>query len=420
MRSTTISFVCLLCPYSEAVESHLGDTDNKYADILVSLFGDGQCLKPLYDVKKILAKGVFDLDRFQRQFHELLCEWSEAVLPVSKLAHVYGSSGGNVSDGASSRNLRTMGVEEGGNEANVAAGKELGSSSAPRSGVNLQRPKRSSDVFPPSKRKEGVGVDDDSSGDEGSRDDNAGNKCSGERALKTKKSRKEGSTEQTTLKPCTIILLDDSTEDEKDGEFNGAIEEEEEEKSDEVENLQRKRKALKKQLKDPLDDSIAIGKTATASRTRAFAKDSETSAKNRPAFVKRGNKKSVIKIKFYDSDEECASSDCEDETSESKATLTSPPPRIRKMPPFEAVKSKTTVSNGKRIPFTVAEEVAIMEGVKRYGVGHWSEIKSDPMLCIKLVNRSQVQIKDKHRTMMNRDEDYRKMVENRSVQFVTR
>ena len=79
----------------------------------------------------------------------------------------------------------------------------------------------------------------------------------------------------------------------------------------------------------------------------------------------------------------------------------------------EAVKSETTVSNGKRTPFTVVEEVTITKGVNQYDVGHWAGIHYDPMLCIKVVNRIQVQIKDKHRhrTLMNKDEEYRMMVE---------
>jgi hypothetical protein len=55
----------------------------------------------------------------------------------------------------------------------------------------------------------------------------------------------------------------------------------------------------------------------------------------------------------------------------------------------------------KPVPFSESEVDAIREGVARFGIGYWAEIKlSDP----RLAKRDTVQIKDKYRTMLKNNE----------------
>jgi hypothetical protein len=56
-----------------------------------------------------------------------------------------------------------------------------------------------------------------------------------------------------------------------------------------------------------------------------------------------------------------------------------------------------TKSRGKRVKFTDSEDAAIRNGVDRFGVGRWADIKS--YYDTDLADRTSVQIKDRWRTL---------------------
>eukprot|EP01031_Cornospumella_fuschlensis_P026377 gene26377-31872_t len=59
--------------------------------------------------------------------------------------------------------------------------------------------------------------------------------------------------------------------------------------------------------------------------------------------------------------------------------------------------------NSSRTKWSYDEEEALREGVKRYGVGKWREIKSDPDFAAVLKKRDPVQLKDKYRNLWKKD-----------------
>mmetsp|Transcript_27390 Transcript_27390/g.58866 ORF Transcript_27390/g.58866 Transcript_27390/m.58866 type:complete len:568 (+) Transcript_27390:108-1811(+) len=164
-------------------------------------------------------------------------------------------------------------------------------------------------------------------------------------------------------------------------------------------NLRTKTKALMKNVNDPLDRCAAM---ATSARTRETVgkTDSDDDSSNdgakrvkTPSFRKK--KKSTHKVVF-DSDE-----------SEGEAAALSEVPARYKSPTKRAARREICVSRKnspprrKRCPFTDEEKNAIIDGVKRFGVGKWAEIKSHPRYEDTLRNRTSVQLKDKWRTMEN-------------------
>lgn len=56
----------------------------------------------------------------------------------------------------------------------------------------------------------------------------------------------------------------------------------------------------------------------------------------------------------------------------------------------------------KRVPFSNEEKTAIRRGVEKFGIGHWSEIKSEYAVILR--NRTSVNIKEGYRTMKNKGE----------------
>jgi hypothetical protein len=70
--------------------------------------------------------------------------------------------------------------------------------------------------------------------------------------------------------------------------------------------------------------------------------------------------------------------------------------------PVAAVASTTMRAPGKRKKFTQEEKIAIREGINKFGVGKWSEIKTEYALILR--DRTAVNIKDCYRAMKNHGE----------------
>lgn len=224
-------------------------------------------------------------------------------------------------------------------------------------------------------------------------------------------------------------LSDDESEkdeEEKDvGDDDG-----EEEKEDNLDRLKRTRKALMKNVEDPLDDCVAKAQSA---RTRSAAQADHTTSQNErkvstPAFLKK--KKNSYKIPFSDSEDDDVSGNVEGKAEESKfeegkteegkaeeksskmdelvdseeedegVKLSSVPERFKSAVPEKTAVSKASEpKKGKprRKKFTDTEDEAIRDGVARFGAGNWRDIKS--YYHIDLAARTAVQIKDRWRTL---------------------
>ena len=190
----------------------------------------------------------------------------------------------------------------------------------------------------------------------------------------------------------------------------------EEEKEDNLDRLNRTRKAFMKNVEDPLDDCVAKAKSA---RTRSAAQTERRPGT--PSFLKK--KSSSYKIIFTDSEDdgsvENASEEApventaeeakgemgalEDSEEEGEAVkLSEVPKRFKPAPPKKSPK-KIAVSvarkpkQGKRKRFTESEDSAIRSGVEKFGEGRWADIKS--YYHIDLADRTSVQIKDRWRTL---------------------
>ncbi len=214
---------------------------------------------------------------------------------------------------------------------------------------------------------------------------------------------------------------------EEDGEEkNIGVDDGEEDKEDNLGRLKRTRKALMKNVEDPLDDCVAKAQSArTRSETQAVHTTSESERKvSTPTFLKK--KKNSYKIAFSDSEDDDVPANAKGKAEESKADegkaeentsktnelvdseeedegvkLSSVPERFKSALPE---KEKVTVSKAsgpkkgkRRKKFTEAEDEAIRDGVAKIGAGNWSEIKS--YYHIDLADRTAVQIKDRWRTL---------------------
>lgn len=213
--------------------------------------------------------------------------------------------------------------------------------------------------------------------------------------------------------------IDESSSDDE-SQKDAGDDDGEEEQEDNLDRLKRTRKALMKNVEDPLDECVAKAKSA---RTRSETQAAHTTSHNErkvstPAFLKK--KKNSYKIVFSDSEDDEVPANVNDKAEESKAEedtsktdelvdseeedegvkLSSVPKRFKSAVPE---KEKVTVSKasepkkGKRKKFTDTEDEAIRDGVARFGAGNWRDIKS--YYHIDLAARTAVQIKDRWRTL---------------------
>lgn len=146
-----------------------------------------------------------------------------------------------------------------------------------------------------------------------------------------------------------------------------------------VERLKTARRNLKADGKDPMEEIQAIAATAKPGPKKGTLYDKKPSAKH---------------ITFEDSDDD------EDEG----VHLSELPARAQ----IASAKKKPTPLSpeprgpNERLRFTDEEKRAIKEGILRYGVGQWSQIKAEYGLILR--NRTNVNIKDCYRTMVKRGE----------------
>lgn len=183
--------------------------------------------------------------------------------------------------------------------------------------------------------------------------------------------------------------------------------ESEEETEKKVDRLRRTRDKFMQNVKDPLPSIVEKAKSARSrtAQARQAAAGSESTVST-PSFRKK--KKSEHKITFTDSEDEEDDGDDEDdvdyneedEVEEKGVTLSEVPKKFKQKvaaSPKKIVVSTKTKSKGKRVKFTDSEDAAIRNGVDKFGVGRWADIKA--FYHIDLADRSSVQIKDRWRTL---------------------
>ena len=301
-------------------------------------------MKSFSEIKQIYAAHPreFDLERFQYKFLQLIRRWTDLVLPIPELSKLnYGSVSADVPPALQDKeNVR---------EAPGADIAKLPSSfedSANGKQQQRQRKKRQCDRKPP---------------------------------------------------PASIATS-----------FENEVEDAVESSTDFLQGkmgarevLKRKRKAFMKNVNDPLPDCVAKAQSARTRRQEGDESedsDEEESsnygkdAVKTPSFRKR--KKSAYKLTFTDS------SDSDDSKEEGKALSEVPAryqPAQQAQAPRQIHVSQKVSSGNKRRKFTEVEDGAIRNGVERFGMGKWADIKA--YYSMELKDRNQVQIKDRWRTL---------------------
>jgi len=141
-----------------------------------------------------------------------------------------------------------------------------------------------------------------------------------------------------------------------------------------LEKLKTARRDLQNDGKDPMQEVQRIAATATRSSPRNKLLD---------------KKKSAARVHFGDSDEE----ESEDDDEGARAHLSEVPARARLETRKDKSPQKKAATGGmrKRVPFSEEEKTAIRRGVERFGIGKWSEIKSEYAVILR--NRTSVNIK---------------------------
>ena len=77
---------------------------------------------------------------------------------------------------------------------------------------------------------------------------------------------------------------------------------------------------------------------------------------------------------------------------------------------------KKTAKDRKRRPWGDEETQCLLLGVERYGAGHWKEILSDPDFTFD--NRTNLDLKDRYRTVIRRESDHQGILGTKRVGFV--
>jgi hypothetical protein len=316
------------------------DDDSKWilVDLLAPKRNKGRQLKSISEMKKICSshKHLFDLNVFQRKFLQLIRSWVQLVLPIPTLSRFnYGAVGSCEGE------KKSNSVVDNKENMNVVSDKD--------------KKKRTSTVvssasFASPKRKQASG---------------------------------KSPTNSAVEEPL----------------FDSEADEEDELKPAARGDLKRKRDALMKNVKDPLNDCVAEAQSARVVRDddgdemSDVPNSNDAPSKGRrqvrtPSF--RKVKKSAHSLKFDDSGSEQS-----DE--EEGVKLSDVPERYRtKSKPQEIQIGNLSLAK-RRARFTEAEDNAIRQGVDRFGTGKWTDIKVH--YAVELQNRSAVQLKDRWRTL---------------------
>ena len=181
-----------------------------------------------------------------------------------------------------------------------------------------------------------------------------------------------------------------------------------------LEDLRRGRAALKsigRHGNDPLDAAVRIAKKAgkvPAAEDSEFDDDEEEESREQVASrrhheSRKSPRKRRAKLTIVEQIEE--------DEEEGVATLSQVPKRLRpnapliggqhSIPPDEGIFDE----NGKvvkRLKWTDEEKLSVKEGVRKFGIGKWKDIKAEYNAILR--NRSAVQIKDCWRTMAKNNE----------------
>ena len=346
---------------SNAIGELFDDADNNnYALILDSLLDKnkninrstrygGLHLKSFEEIREICQTNNrhFDLERFQLKFLKLIRRWTELALPVPELVKLqYGVSKGN-----DSRVGETMDISYENKE-------------------NIHELAVGSDTKP-------AAVDHPSN----------------------KNQNKRGK----FLEKKTSLVMDEVDDD------IVSSEEENEDDIGAVATLKRKRKALKKSVKDPLEKCVAIAASAPTHQRKTCSEDDDSddgisnNVAKKSSFLQK--KATAKKLAWSDS-----SDDDESEKSESEGVaLSAIPDRFESSDQGKAptqapreIQISLTTTTKKRNKFTESEDMAIKNGLRRFGEGNWVQIKS--YYAIELKDRGAVQIKDRYRTLKKNNE----------------
>lgn len=348
-----------------------GDSDDsKYKQILTSLLGvnkqrnrttryGGVCLKPFDEIKEIYLANSreFDLKRFQLKFIKLVRLWSGMVLPVPELSRLgYGTPG--------------------------IRGNRGGTSSSTQPMMELSENKEN--------------INDADYEDDDAKEKAASGASQIQQLLRTKKPKAATGAAKDEMLRNDDAKLEFGNDDDR---LLSEIDSEENEGA--LENLSRKRKAMMKNVKDPLEDCLAVAESARTRQRKSPEKKERLSAGGTKMTKSTlyQKKKSAHKVVFSDSE---ASDD--DEDKDNDIAMSNVPDRYKqpkraepapRAVPVQVARGQAAVK--KRKKFTDTEDNAIKLGVERFGHGNWAEIKS--YYCIDLKERSAVQIKDRYRTL---------------------
>eukprot|EP00804_Cyclotella_cryptica_P009519 CCRYP_006247-RA/>CCRYP_006247-RA protein AED:0.03 eAED:0.03 QI:441/1/1/1/0.5/0.66/3/112/508 len=329
------------------------EEDNKYANILKSLFERNRrtrsnrtgdlCLKPFDEIKKIYKANsrVFDLERFQRKFHELIRQWTKLVLPVPNLAkYGYGSTDKKNEEENTGEQEALMSHEE-----------------------NIEFHDARDDTLSESS-------------------------SSNESQIKQALRNRQPSEEITKPKKKSTKEADASGEEDQipSNKVEGVLEP--------VANLKRKRDSFSDKVKDPLEESISrAASLPTRKVTESSPSRSLVGGTKRVISRLCDRKESAHQLVFTDS-----------ESLEDDVVMSAVPERLKKPEsnhpaphPVKIYVDHQRPVSKKRKRFTETEDLAIMHGVERFGPGKWTEIKSH--FSMELKDRDTVQIKDRYRTM---------------------
>lgn len=328
-----------------------------YANILKSLFNRNKStrskrtgdlsLKPFKDIRKIYKANshVFDLERFQQTFHKIIRQWTKLVLPVPILAQFgYGSTDTK-------------------NEDENAGEQEVPTSH----GEIIEFHDAREDTFSETASSKKSHI-----------------KQAGHQRQNLDKSIHH---ESTPRNEADASGLEDQIPSEKVG---GALEP--------VADLKRKRDSFSSKVKDPLEESISRAASLPTRKVTSSPPNNRPLAKGRKQLTSSfyQKKKSAKQLEFCDSE----SSDNErDEMVMSAVPERLKAPEVNHAAPHTVqihINNQKPASK-KRKRFTEIEDLAIMNGVERFGAGKWADIKS--LFSMELKDRDTVQIKDRYRTM---------------------
>ncbi|KAL7551416.1 hypothetical protein ACHAWF_017653 [Thalassiosira exigua] len=294
----------------------------------------GLHLKSLSEITAIydIHSRYFDLERFQNKFLKLIGLWADMVLPLPELVRVNYSSTGASEDRKPMASL--IGKE---NVNALSADPDENYSPFDASARDRKRQKRGKHL-----------------------------------------ASSVGAAAATTQREEVDDNVELSSEEEVDRKCGGASE-----------DLNRKRKAFSKKVKDPLQKSLAIAESARTSQNDEESEDDEGRKERGEKAVKGPSfhKKMGYQLEFSDSD------------SENQQGLSEVPSpwKGKEMAPRDIPVISRKQSARKRRKFTPTEDAAIRNGVDRFGAGQWANIKA--FYAVELKDRDQVQIKDRWRTL---------------------